>query len=553
MVRVVRFIFISLFMLSSLLVTSQTKEMDSLLLILDRELKNKDLYMNRHEEKIKFLKEALMESKSLEARYTWQSKLYQAYKPYICDSAIHYLEENLQLGRELNNAQYYYTSGIQLAHLLSSSGMYKEAVDILDTIPKQRLTPDLFGLLLSTYDHIYGELAFYSRSPLLKEQYNIIAQNYKDQLFKTLDPSSDLYLSKLETQYRDAGLIDSALIINSKRLLAIQEDSSNYALVTFHRSLGYHQKKNTYLRKKYLLHSAIYDTKLAIKDNASMTLLANIFFQEGDITRAYNYIRHSMDDANFYNAKLRNIQVSEIQPIIDRTYHLKNDQQKQQLRFFLIVSILLFIFSIISLWIIYLQKQKLLKTHKSEQQINEQLNHLNQDLIEVNNRLKNVNSSLAESNHVKEEYIGLFLSICSTYIDKLEDMRRMVNKEIKNGRVAQLLTFTKSGTFIDNELNEFYNNFDQTFLHLYPNFVEQFNELLKPEERIELKSGEMLNTELRIFALIRLGIHDSSKIAGLLRYSVNTIYNYRAKIKNKAIVSRDDFEKLVGQINSPTK
>jgi len=132
-------------------------------------------------------------------------------------------------------------------------------------------------------------------------------------------------------------------------------------------------------------------------------------------------------------------------------------------------------------------------------------------------------------------------------------MRKMVNREITKGRVAELLTYTKSGSFIDNELKEFYNNFDNTFLHLYPNFVKEFNNLLQPQERIELKPGEMLNTELRIFALIRLGIPDSSKIAGLLRYSVNTIYNYRAKIKSKSMVQRDDFEKLIMEINAPTK
>jgi hypothetical protein len=333
----------------------------------------------------------------------------------------------------------------------------------------------------------------------------------------------------------------------------LSPDDPGYAVVAFHRSLAYKQQNDPVLRKKYLTLSAIADTRSAIKDNASITLLANILFEEGDLKRAYNYIRYAMDDANFYNAKLRNVQISEIQPIIDRTYHLRNEHQKQQLRMFLGLSVLLFLFSILSLWIIYTQKRKLQKAHGKVQLYNDQLQQLNHDLQDVNYRIKHVNSSLAEANHVKEEYIGLFLSICSTYIDKMEEMRKMVNREITKGRVAELLTYTKSGSFIDNELKEFYNNFDNTFLHLYPNFVKEFNNLLQPQERIELKPGEMLNTELRIFALIRLGIPDSSKIAGLLRYSVNTIYNYRAKIKSKSMVQRDDFEKLIMEINAPTK
>ncbi|MGQ1948476.1 DUF6377 domain-containing protein [Geofilum sp. OHC36d9] len=526
------------------------KENHSLLQTLDKELKNRKEYTHERETKIEYLKELLAESSTPEDVFTLQHKLYQEYQAFICDSAIYYLEKNLELTRHLNNDQSYYETAIRLAHLLSSSGMYKEAVDILDSIPQNKLTADLTDQLLSSYDHVYGELAFYSRSNTLKKTYNSIAKQYKEKLFQILDPSSDLYLSMKETRFRDSANIDSALFINNLRLKKLSEDDPGFALVAFHRSLDYNIKNEYEQRKKYLILSAISDTRSAIKDNASLTLLANILFEEGDINRAYNYIRYSMEDANFYNAKLRNVQISEIQPIIDRTYNIRSEYRKRLLRLFLFISVLLFIFSVLSLWIIYKQKRNLLKAHSNVQQINERLKTLNHDLTEVNTRLQYTNSSLAESNHVKEEYIGLFLSICSTYIDKMEGMRKMVSKEITHGRVAELLSFSKSGNFIDNELREFYANFDNTFLHLYPNFVDAFNNLLQPEEQIELKQGELLNTELRIFALIRLGITDSSKIAGLLRYSVNTIYNYRAKIKNKAKISRNDFEKQVQAIDS---
>jgi hypothetical protein len=545
-------------MIASLLVVAhpaqaKLSEVDSLLLVLDKELKNRANYTQQRETKISFLKESLAESNSPQNRYSINYKLFEAYQPFVCDSAIRYLERNLELATDLGNMESYHETEIRLAHLLSSSGMYKEAVDILDEVPKDSLTENLQVQLYHAYDHVYGELAFYSRSELLKTNYNKIARQYKTKLLMMLDTKSDLYLSMLETNYRDSGNIDLALEINDRRMAQLSPDDPGYAVVAFHRSLAYKQQNDPVLRKKYLTLSAIADTRSAIKDNASITLLANILFEEGDLKRAYNYIRYAMDDANFYNAKLRNVQISEIQPIIDRTYHLRNEHQKQQLRMFLGLSVLLFLFSILSLWIIYTQKRKLQKAHGKVQLYNDQLQQLNHDLQDVNYRIKHVNSSLAEANHVKEEYIGLFLSICSTYIDKMEEMRKMVNREITKGRVAELLTYTKSGSFIDNELKEFYNNFDNTFLHLYPNFVKEFNNLLQPQERIELKPGEMLNTELRIFALIRLGIPDSSKIAGLLRYSVNTIYNYRAKIKSKSMVQRDDFEKLIMEINAPTK
>ena len=167
----------------------------------------------------------------------------------------------------------------------------------------------------------------------------------------------------------------------------------------------------------------------------------------------------------------------------------------------------------------------------------------------MNARLQLANRQLSESNQIKEEYIGRFIKLCSTYIDKLDGYRRMVNKKVCAGQIEELTKITRSSNALNAELDELYKNFDTAFLHLFPNFVAQFNALLQEDEQIVLKRDELLNTELRIFALIRLGINDSSQIAEFLRYSVNTIYNYRAKVKNKACVSRDDFENLVREIH----
>lgn len=155
---------------------------------------------------------------------------------------------------------------------------------------------------------------------------------------------------------------------------------------------------------------------------------------------------------------------------------------------------------------------------------------------------------MADSNQIKEEYIARFLRLCSTYINQLDNFRRLVNKKITSNQIPELLKLTRSESVQEEALRELYANFDSAFLHLFPDFVSQFNELLQDNERFVLKNDEQLNTELRIFALIRLGITDSSQIAEFLRYSVNTIYNYRAKVKNKARVSRDDFETLVCRI-----
>ena len=178
----------------------------------------------------------------------------------------------------------------------------------------------------------------------------------------------------------------------------------------------------------------------------------------------------------------------------------------------------------------------------------QKLADLNKDISETNAQLNEMNSQLSESNHVKEEYIAHFFDLCSTYINKLENYRKSLNKKATEKQLDELFKMLKSTTVVDNELEELYKNFDNIFLNLYPTFVKDFNSLLIKDEQAILKQGELLNTELRIFALIRLGITDSVKIAAFLRYSLSTIYNYRTKGRNKAAVSRDEFEEMVSKI-----
>ena len=271
--------------------------------------------------------------------------------------------------------------------------------------------------------------------------------------------------------------------------------------------------------EKYLILSTISDIKASVKENAALPSLAFVLYGQGDITRAYHYIKRSLEDAIFCNARLRTIEISGMLPVIDAAYKLQIERQRRQLVLFLIIVSLLSVFLVISVVLIYKQVKKLSVARR----------HLRQ------------------ANHIKEEYIGHFLNLCSLYIEKLDNFRRTVNRKITAGQTEELLKLTKSSQFAGMEQKEFYANFDNAFLHLYPDFVTEFNRLLQPEERFIMKPGELLNTELRIFAIIRLGIDDSSKIANFLHYSINTIYTYRNKVKNKAI-NRENFEEEIMKI-----
>jgi hypothetical protein len=197
--------------------------------------------------------------------------------------------------------------------------------------------------------------------------------------------------------------------------------------------------------------------------------------------------------------------------------------------------------------------RKLSAARKELSTANEQLNNLNHELSLTNDQLNSTNATLVEANLIKEEYIGRYMDQCSLYIDKLDGSRRLLNKTAAAGKIQDLLTAIKSKQFIDDELEFFYTNFDSTFLQLFPTFVEEFNSLLVDNDDTQLKQGELLNTELRIFALIRLGIKDSVKISHFLRYSLSTIYNYRTKLRNKALGPRNEFEEKVMQIGTSAK
>ena len=256
-------------------------------------------------------------------------------------------------------------------------------------------------------------------------------------------------------------------------------------------------------------------------------------------------MKRSLEDALFCNSRIRTVGISRMLPIIDKAYQTQAKAKQHLLVVFLVVISILALILVLSVIIIYRQMRKLSITRK-------ELSVANTELFTINSQLKNVNTNLHESNLIKEEYIGRYMDQCSVYIDKLDNYRRLLNKKATAAKIDDLLKTLKSDEFIDEELKQFYKTFDSTFLHLFPSFVSDFKNLLEDDEYIQLKPGQLLNTELRIYALTRLGINDGTKIAQFLRCSASTIYNCRYKIRNNAKNSREEFEEMIMQIGSFT-
>lgn len=529
-------------------------ETDSLLKVYDALLQNYETQINDRQQRIDNLK--FESNKSLLTplqRYTFNQQIYKEYRPYISDSAISYLNKNILLAGEMDDPSLLIESKLQLAYLLASIGLYKESVDLLNEIDETALPPNLLLSYYNCMEHTYGELSFYSKDSRLSGDYRQVAEKYKHLLISVLPQDGDRYYDIRESDLRNIRDFKESLRFSDLRLQKVPENSQQYALIAFLRSLTYKESGDINLQQKWLLKSAIADLKLGITDNASSWELAGILFNQGDVTRAHQYINYSVHNANIYNARLRYTQIAEVQSIINNAYQLNKAQQEKQLwKLLLFISILSLLLLLSGVWILY-QFRKISKVNAQTVKINDQLNLLNWELSRSNEKINNTNAELSESNQVKEEYIGHFLSLCSLYIDKMDIYRKNVRKKLTSGQLDEVIHDAKSPDFIENELKEFYDNFDRSFLRLYPDFVSEFNDLLLDNEKIILKKDELLNTELRIFALIRLGIENSAKIADLLHYSANTIYNYRAKIKNKSKVSRDDFETMVKKIGTFTK
>ena len=527
------------------------ESLDSLLNVLDKTIKEADTYVQIKENKLHELKKEARKTPPVSVeRYHLNNDIYLEYKVYSSDSALHYLNENMLLARQLNDKERELKIQLELSYLLSSIGMYMEAADILNSIDRQTLPSSLLGYYYTCYEHVYFEAgAAQPRYKMFASRYAKLSHAYRDSMQVTLDPSSATYLWLRETQLREAGKYDEALEFSDRRLAEASFGTPQYALVAYQRfrlfeSMG---KKDEHLY--YLVLSAISDVRSAIKEQSSLMVLAQELNRKGDLKRAYDYINFSWEISQFYKTRLRSWMNITPLSMINGNYQDIIKQQNRELLIYITCVALLALLLVIALIYIYRQMKALSIAKKGLQEVNERLFSLNEELEEVNRHLRSTNLELSESNLIKEAYIARFFKLCSVYVDRLQAYRKLVNKKLQRGQVAELLKMTHlSNDIVTVEVQELYANFDSAFLHLFPNFVESLNALLLPEEQIVLKPDELLNTELRIFALIRLGIKDSSQIAELLHYSVNTIYNYRSRVKTKARVSRDDFEDLVAKI-----
>ena len=532
-------IFLLISLLTSFSFLRATENTDSLLKVLDEVVANHKQYSTQKEEKILQLKALLRITTSSEQQFVVCGQLIDEYYYYQKDSALVYAKRSIKIANQIHDNNRLISARIKLASINGSIGMYKEALEIFRDINITNY-PGLKVEYYNEYAILYGYMGFYAVTDQDRRMYNQLNKLYYDSLVVIIPRDTSLYvLAKTGVYFTDNQHEKAFGLLNAAYLRC--NDMHERAKLAYNIGTVYGNRKDTKRETLWLTISSINDLGSVTKEYVSLRILAYKLFQQGDIDRAYNYMSCALEDALFCNARLRTHEISLMMPIIDKAYQHQTRTKQQILTISTIVVSVLSLFLLIAIWRVYRQMKKLAMARKELAQVNDHLSDLNERLLENND-------SLTEANVIKEEYIVKYMDQCSLYIDKMDEYRRNLQKMVNSGKMEDLLLRIKSKTFIEDEVAEFYLNFDKTFIQLFPDFIEKLNKLLIPSEQIHPKAGQILNLELRIYALIRLGINDSVKIAAFLRCSANTIYNYRTRNRNNAVVHRDSFEEQVMQI-----
>ena len=495
------------------------------------------------------MKADLRQGTSLMERYAVNRRLYEEYSAYQYDSAYAYVTQCMSLARAMDNASLLNESRLNLAHILSTACLIDKAGLTLSQIDTTRLTVDQLIL----YHRTRTDLLIYQAEYMQGTRYaaeavqNLVAQR---QAIISIDVPRD-NLNYLLTQAEceaDAGRYRPAIALLDGLSKNYRSGERIYSIITSMMSFYCAQMGDKQGQMDYLVKSAESDLEGCIRENTSLRTIADRLFDEGDIDRAYRYMRVAVDDANFYGTRLRNIQASHIVPKILDAYQTKQERNHRNMMWLLTVISVIALLLVGGVIAIYQLLKRYRRLNEQKKAINDELRQVNAQLGDTVGQLHVTNGLLREREKLKEEYIARFLTLSSRFIDRGEEQRKALYRLYRDRKTEDLARELKSTGFGNENAQLFYENFDNAFLNIYPTFVDEVNKLLLDGGKIEVKQGKRLTTESRVLALIRIGITDNQSIAAILRASLTTIYTYRSKLKARAI-NKETFENDVKAID----
>jgi hypothetical protein len=525
-----KYTFLILIVLSTYLLNAQSA--DNLLDQLNAEIDKRPAYVNAKLQRIDSLKR-LLSNTNKTAQYELTGKIYDEYKTFIYDSAFQYARKLQGLATDLKDPISITHSKIKIGFVLVSAGMFNEALDTMRSVETKSLPDNIRSEYFYIMARTCYDLADFNRDDYYRKIYTERAHGYIDSALAILPKQSVDYLLMSGLRDLHQRKMDSAQKTYEELLKSYTLGEQRFAIVSSTLSFIYFYSGQPAKAKEMLIRAAIADIRSSTKETVAAQNLADLFYKEGDIEKAYRYIKVAVEDADFYGARQRRAQVAAIFPVIEGKQLSLTEAKRKSL---LVYSLLITLFTISAVtFAIIIYKQ------------NKKLQEARQIISEANLMLAETNRHLKDANKIKEEYIWYYFNATAEYINKLDALKKTLDMKLMTKKTEEL-RFTVDSINIKREREELYHNFDKVFLKLFPEFVTQFNALFPDEEKIVLKDGQLLNTELRIFALVRMGIHDHERIAKILDYSVTTIYTYKTRLRNKAKVSHEEFDKLVMEI-----
>ncbi len=495
------------------------------------------------------MKADLGKETTVPGRYAIMKRLYEEYSAYQYDSAYAYVSQCMRLAESIGDEALLSESRLNLAHILSTACLMDKARQTLSQIDTSRLAPDQ----LVVYYRTLTDLLIYQAEYMQGTQY---AQEYVQQLVQVrraaiaIDvPHDNINYQITQAEcYSDDNQPQRAIDLLSRLVSNYHSGDRMYSIITSTMSFYYSQLGDKEHQMQYLIRSAESDLEGCIRENTSLRTIADRLFDEGDIDRAYRYMRVAVDDANFYGTRLRNIQASHIVPKILDAYQTKQEQDHRNMMWLLALISVIALLLVGGVIAIYQLLKRYRRLNEQKRAINEQLRQVNGQLGDTVEQLNETNGLLREREKLKEEYIARFLTLSSRFIDRGEEQRKALYRLYRDRKTEDLARALKSTHFGNENAQLFYENFDNAFLNIYPTFVDEVNKLLQQDGKIEVKQGKRLTTESRVLALIRIGITDNQSIAAILRASLTTIYTYRSKLKARAL-NKDTFESDVKHID----
>ncbi|MBF1602167.1 DUF6377 domain-containing protein [Prevotella melaninogenica] len=514
---------------------------------LDNLLEQRKALIDNKNKDINRLKKNLTTSENTLKRLQTYEQLFEEYYVFQFDSAMTYLNKGIKLAKETQNTYYYNSNTISKAELLSIGGLYSEAIHEIEQVDTTRLDKAQHFEYYFSLFRIHTYWADFCNDKTYTPTHRLKAQEYLKKAMPFCDETAKTYEYYLgEYAVFVLNNPQAARAHYVKAIKQLPPNSRFYAMSCFALSGSYGNEGNTEKQEEFLLLSSIADIENCTMENFALQNLAMYIFEHNkdELDLAQQYIQTALEDAHFYNNRLRIIEISSKLPVIVRSYQQTlNQRNKVQMTAIIVISLLL-LFLLSAVFYIVKQTKRLSLQQQELQKNNNQLSELNTQQKELNTQLHDLNALLVDTNRKRERLAKLYIDLCAKYIARLKKQQTLVKRKIKANQITELLSQLSSERLSEEDAATFLSRFDKAFLDLYPDFTEELNSLLLPEGQIQNKSTDELTTEQRIMALIRLGVKESAEIADLLFYSPQTIYNYRSVLKGKAI-NKETFEEEV--------